>query len=366
MAPKQKEVCLACGKAFGKDYSVQCAICGLWIHLKPCSGISDEHFKYLEEQAKATGSAYWACRSCMNYSQAITQKVKVIEKDIESLKGDVKENKTGVQRVENTIEEMKRQMEKNRLELEKKIDNCKAEMREEWREREIRRKNLVFHRIEEPEDGVRAGEERRKQDLDRLKIILETIGLVGMETEIKACRRIGERSEEARPIIVVMKTEEAKKRILEEARKLRGTEFEEVGIVPDLTNEQRREEAELLEEAERRNQTMRTEDEISKNVKWLVVGPRGEKRLIRGIERERGGPYRGRGGARGTVRRGSYQYQPPNQNRQQRDRYSYQYQPQNLTRQQRDQLSRKRTMTDREVEVEEVMETATQSPPAKR
>jgi len=358
MAPKQKELWLACGKAFGKDYAIQCVICGLWIHLKPCSGMTDEFFKYLEEQIKATGSAYWACRPCLSYSQAITQKVKVIEKDIETLKGDVKDNKAGVRNVENTIEEMRRQMEKDKKELEQKIDDCRLEMREEWREREIRRKNLVFHRIEEPSDSIVIGEERRKHDMEQLKMVFQTIGLAGMEDDVKACRRLGEKGDNDRPIIVVLKSEDSKRKILEEARKLKDTDFADVGIVPDLTSEQRREEAEMMEETERRNQTMRSEDDVAKNLKWMVVGPRGERRLIKGSERGRGNLRGATRGTRGHQARGgrtSYQRQHrPSQHRMEEPRLLPPSQ------------NRKRTITEVEVEMEEDQEaTASQNPPAK-
>ena len=41
----------------------------------------------------------------------------------------------------------------------------------------------------------------------------------------------------------------------------------------------------MKEEAEKRNSKL-SEDDRSKNLKWLVVGRKGEKRLIKGIDRE--------------------------------------------------------------------------------
>ena len=75
----------------------------------------------------------------------------------------------------------------------------------------------------------------------------------------------------------------------------RDTNFKDIGITPDLTREQRLEEDELLKEAERRNME-RTAEDTSKNVEWILVGQRGEKRLIRMVNR--------RGGARGATRGG--------------------------------------------------------------
>ena len=97
-----------------------------------------------------------------------------------------------------------------------------------------------------------------------------------------------------------------KEDILDAAPGLKDTPFAEVGIMPDLTQEQRRDEAEMVQEAHRRNEEMSEEDK-AKNWFWRAVGRRGEKRLVRGTAREgdrerenrmttRGGGQRGRGG----------------------------------------------------------------------
>jgi predicted RNA-binding protein YlxR (DUF448 family) len=41
-----------------------------------CHRVSDEFFKFLAEQHKATGRAYWACRSCNNFVQTMNAKFK--------------------------------------------------------------------------------------------------------------------------------------------------------------------------------------------------------------------------------------------------------------------------------------------------
>ena len=48
------------------------------------------------------------------------------------------------------------------------------------------------------------------------------------------------------------------------AHELRQTDFAEIGIVPVLTLEQRKDETEMTKEAERRNET-RNQDDIAKN-----------------------------------------------------------------------------------------------------
>ena len=58
--------------------------------------------------------------------------------------------------------------------------------------------------------------------------------------------------------------------MLEVARELR----KEVGVVPDLTQGQRKDEANMILTAEKRNEKL-SEDDMAKNLIWKVVGRRG-------------------------------------------------------------------------------------------
>jgi hypothetical protein len=77
---KEGEKCLQCAKKFTKsDYSLQCTVCGLWIH-KVCSGVTDDLFKFLDQ--KLTGTAYWACRPCTVYAQGMNHRLKQMEEKL--------------------------------------------------------------------------------------------------------------------------------------------------------------------------------------------------------------------------------------------------------------------------------------------
>jgi len=100
-------------------------------------------------------------------------------------------------------------------------------------------------------------------------------------------------------MIVVLRSEEMKRKVIENVTALIGTDYEEVGIVPDLTQMQREEEDSMRKEADRRNREDLSQEDRSKNLVWSVVGARGEKRIIKTADRGRGGwrgPSRGRGG----------------------------------------------------------------------
>ena len=131
--------------------------------------------------------------------------------------------------------------------------------------------------------------------------IFRTLKLELCRKVIKFCRRVGEKGDEPRPMVVGLNREYQKEDFLEAAKDLKNTDFENVGIAPDLTREQRKDEVEMGQEAERRNANF-SEDNRAKNLVWMAVGRKGEKHLIKGTRREGedqrgGGLLPSRGGA---------------------------------------------------------------------
>jgi hypothetical protein len=182
--------------------------------------------------------------------------------------------------------------------LEAERERIRRERAEEMRERDIRRKNVVMHRVGEAGEEVKAAEERRAWDLKSCDNIFRALNLeINSENGVKFCRRVGERGAGPRPLIVGFKREWQKEDLLEKARNLRNTQFSDVVIIPDLTKEQRREEAEMNSEVDKRNQELSQEDR-AKNLEWMVVGARGERRMVKGAARTR----MTRGAAGGTGR----------------------------------------------------------------
>ena len=60
-------------------------------------------------------------------------------------------------------------------------------------------------------------EERTKKDLEECGKIFKELDMEREAAEdINVCRRIGERGEEPRPMVVVLRTEEAKRKLLED------------------------------------------------------------------------------------------------------------------------------------------------------
>jgi hypothetical protein len=107
---------LGCGKeCTGQQYSVQCNLCALWCH-KDCAGMSDPFFKNLELQIKETGTAFWACRSCVSFANTfgakVNEKLKQMDKRVDDLQEKVDANTGGLEEVQEKVETVEKRMEK--------------------------------------------------------------------------------------------------------------------------------------------------------------------------------------------------------------------------------------------------------------
>lgn len=311
MAPLEDQSCLGCSKKFNKsDYCLQCVVCSLWIH-KSCSGISDEGFKYVNDQLQTTGMAYWACRPCTSYAMSMNHRLKQVEEKVEKVTRAVESNSAAIKEVDKKVESISQELKKKDSRVEDSVKDQQRSMYEELRDRELRKRNVIFHGIMELQQENSTYKERTEWDRKSIENICKALHLdIGGEA-VKFSRRIGESGDTARPLLTGFHMEADKLNLLRVARNLMKTNYSDVNIVPDLTKKQREEEADLKVEAERRNRSLPVSD-TSKNLHWVVVGARGERRLTKekkDTERDhvgirditRGGrgrgaaPHRGRG-----------------------------------------------------------------------
>jgi hypothetical protein len=253
--------------------------------------MSDPFFKNLELQIKETGTAFWACRSCVSFANTfgakVNEKLKQMDKRVDSLQEKVEANTGGLEEVQEKVETVEKRMEK----LEKKTEERETAeddgMFEELRAREAIRRNLVVYGLEEPDQTIKEGKDRLEADKNECENIFNTIGAKARRTDIRFCRRLGERGEDARPLLLGMTSETIKCEILDRAKELQNTEYQHIGIGPDQTKKQKQAEIKLTEEANRLNREELTDQDKAKNLKWAVIGPRGEKRLVKVTDRER-------------------------------------------------------------------------------
>jgi len=286
--------CLGCGQKFKqKDAAVKCAICGLWAH-KTCSGLTNEFFNCIAEQFKTTGRAYWACRSCNAYAEGMQHRLRELE---ESSKEAVRRG----QENEKELKKLREDMEKRSDQAARRVEKSETSVMAEMNEREAKRKNVVIYGM--PESRSEEGKKRMDDDKRELDNIFTLLDIrVSTEDDVEFCRRVGERSDRPRPLVVGFFTEWSKSILLKNSRYLAGTDMENLSVAPDLTHQQRKAEGELQAEADRLNEEELTEEDVAKNLVWRVVGKKGQKRMIKTINRENGGSQQTRGtGLRGRA-----------------------------------------------------------------
>jgi hypothetical protein len=92
---------------------------------------------------------------------------------------------------------------------------------------------------------------------------IEMTNLSYLDVADQSCRRIGKRRRDPGPV-VGMSSEEERRNVLEKARELQYSTYKNVKIVPDLTKNQRAEEARMKDEADRRNRDLTEEDREKK------------------------------------------------------------------------------------------------------
>ncbi len=244
-----------------------CTLCSLWCH-KDCAGISDAFFKNLELQKKEMGQSFWACRSCVSFASTFATKVnaklKEVSDRVDTLQEKVDANTGGLEEVSKkmeTVEKKVEQAEKTVTDVEKNIEEG---MYEEMRAREAIRRNIVMYGVKEPDQSITDGKERVEADKEECEKIFIAAGSETRKKDIRFCRRIGEKGEDWRPLLLGMRSETIKCEILDRAKELRNTAYKDVGIGPDQTRKQKQAEARLTAIVEKKNREELTDQDKAK------------------------------------------------------------------------------------------------------
>jgi hypothetical protein len=228
--------CIRCKKNVGRN-SVKCRTCQLWIHVE-CGGITKELFSILVNPAKFGANVSWNCDSCQASAVRLDARMNALENRFQEVENRVIRSEGVIQDTVKRMDSVEGRQTKVELALEQKRERRRRERAEEMREREMRRKNVVMHRVEEAGEEVRTIEERRNWDLRSCDNIFRVLNLdMSSENAVKFCRRVGEKGAGPRPLIVGLKREWQKEDLLEAAKNLRNTQFSETVIILDLTQE---------------------------------------------------------------------------------------------------------------------------------
>ena len=233
--------------------------------------MSEDLYQALLKIQEAGQQPMWACVSCdsataklQKIANAQEKRMDGVEKAQEELKVQQEKAETREQARDRKIE----QQEKELRELREKVDmmaedtgsNALKEM-DEW---ESKNNNLVFHYILEGRE--REGTGKKEEDIAAVQRVLDYLKVkVVVKDEIRLCRRMGEvkgrgegQEEDPRPLLVGFKYRNVVEEILANCPNLRNAREEtlrSVSIVKDLTLKQRKNEEEMKKRVMRKNVT---------------------------------------------------------------------------------------------------------------
>jgi hypothetical protein len=235
--------------------------------------------------AKEVGQAYWACTPCRSFNNKWNAQMRDINRRQEDTDKRVDENTKNIDDVRKMAEATRKELREHARHTENMKETLEMAMEEELREREARRLNLVLHGVPEVDPSIKNTRDRMDRDMEECEHIFirdasqdqdsadallqaDWGERTGPTAHCPGCLHRGGKTTPPRKI-----------------KGAQNTRYENVTVVPDLTKNQRKGEQKLREDANRRNENL-TQEDRDKNLKWIVVGRRGEKRIIKGTERE--------------------------------------------------------------------------------
>ena len=273
--------CPSCNKSAGKETTIMCTVCKHWIH-KSCSGLAPDiwdMFKSLSE--KGIKNAF-RCNCCSAAWDKMEERIAQNAAEIAKLKDEVfshstsiKEHDTKIATIEDDISVIKEKQDSG----DTASTATKAALNE-VAEIESRRHNLLLYKMKEPANNVK-GADRKEADLEELEKVLKSIDCQDCHADVTNSYRAGKPANidnpPPRPYILTFASHSTKAKILKNARKLANTEFKHISIQHDLTQNQRKNDKDLWDEAAELN--IKMDDEEAKNWEWKPWGPPGCKRL---------------------------------------------------------------------------------------
>ena len=158
-----------------------------------CTGLSKEAIKGLEVQAKEVRQAYWACRSCMNFSNKWHNQMRAVTLRQDATEARVVKNTEKIEEVRLVTEELRKELREQARRTEGLQERMEAVMDAELRERESRRLNLVIHGLPEPAENIKDPRDRMEADKTECEKLFIAMKARTRYQAIRFCRRIGER-----------------------------------------------------------------------------------------------------------------------------------------------------------------------------
>lgn len=227
------------------DQGISCDVCLMWWHATKCLKYSTEKYELLSGD-----NVGWYCDGCKGPAKVLKNQMVTIQEKLDALEDRMKTLETSKITREDAIEVVQEELksvettehikkvaqeeiaasvpmaasnrteEQNEFDLMKRIRGYASDMHE----CEKRESNLVFHKVDEMENGT--NEEKAQADKGTILEICQTINKDLTMEDITDTIRLGKISEDKhRPLLVKYKEKRDAKFILENAKKLKGTKW---------------------------------------------------------------------------------------------------------------------------------------------
>jgi hypothetical protein len=111
---------------------------------------------------------------------------------------------------EQRIEKLTQDVNRLQLALEAEREERNNFMCDELRDRETRKNNLVIHGIPEA-DGINYNRDRMEHDRNTCGAMFRLMGVRTRPEDLRFCRRVGQRGQDPRPVIIGIRSEEVRR-----------------------------------------------------------------------------------------------------------------------------------------------------------
>ena len=191
--------CIRCKKNVTSS-GVRCEVCSLWVHVK-CYNIPKELYNFLKAPNKYPGVC-WRCDSCNASAAMLDNKINELQNQVKEVVARVVQAEGSVLDVNRRVDTVEKRQDKVENLLEEERDRARRERIEETRERDLRKRNIIIHRMPEAGDEASTIEERKEWDLLSVENMLKALKLPFNKDGVRFCRLIGERGTDPRPLVV--------------------------------------------------------------------------------------------------------------------------------------------------------------------
>ena len=204
--------CLVCQDAVDDGPAIECDRCKEWCH-KGCTKLNAEYFKLLQRNEN---EILWVCAGCRESDKEHTGERCRLEAKLDRMMKMMEDLTSRLLELEKerTVVSIDEKIEKQ---VEKKVNEWFVEERE----KDKRKLNVIWVNVPESEGDT--GEERQKNDLEKVARMVGGISDVPAG-DISEPLRLGRRDighgKKPRVLRVTVRTEEAKKKLLANAHKL--------------------------------------------------------------------------------------------------------------------------------------------------